>query len=115
MKVRLPKGPSQAELMQQIQKMQEDASALQQDLDAREYTAAAGGGMVSVTVNGLHEIKSIKIDPDAVKDAADDPEMLEDLLTVALNEAIGKARKTSEEEMSAVTSGLNIPGMPGMF
>ena len=111
MKVRLPQGPSRNELMQQIQKMQNDATALQADLDSREYTATSGGGLITVTVTGEHEIKSIKIKPEALEDA----EMVEDLLTVALNEAINNAKKESEDEMSALTGGLNIPGMNGMF
>ena len=111
MKVRLPQGPSRNELMQQIQKMQNDATALQADLDSREYTATSGGGLITVTVTGEHEIKSIKIKPEALEDA----EMVEDLLTVALNEAINNAKKESEDEMSALTGGLNIPGMNEMF
>ena len=111
MKVRLPQGPSRNELMQQIQKMQNDATALQADLDSREYTATSGGGLITVTVTGEHEIKSIKIKPEALEDA----EMVEDLLTVTLNEAINNAKKESEDEMSALTGGLNIPGMNGMF
>ena len=93
--------------------MQEDMANLQADLDEREYTATAGGGMITVTVNGKHEIKELKIDPDAID--PEDSEMLEDLITVAVNEAIATATKTSEEEMGAITGGLNIPGMPGMF
>ena len=69
--------------------------------------------MITVTVNGKHEIKELKIDPDAID--PEDSEMLEDLITVAVNEAIATATKTSEEEMGAITGGLNIPGMPGMF
>lgn len=114
MKVRIPNsGPSQADMMKQIQKMQEDAANLQTDLDGREYSAVSGGGMIEVTVTGKHEIKKIKINPEMVD--PEDTEMLEDLLTVALNEAISTATKTSEDEMSAITSGLSIPGMPGMF
>jgi DNA-binding YbaB/EbfC family protein len=89
--------------------MQEDMANLQADLEQREYTAVSGGGMVTVTVDGKHLIKSIKINPDAVD--PDDAEMLEDLVTVAVNEAINKAISNAEEEMGAVTGGLNIPGM----
>ena len=88
-------------------------AALQADLDEREFTATSGGGMIEVTVNGKHEIKAIKISPDAVD--PDDVEMLEDLVTVAVNEAISNATKTAESEMGSITAGLNIPGMPGMF
>ncbi len=93
--------------------MQEDMAALQADLDEREFSAVSGGGAVSVKVNGKHELTELKISPDAID--PEDPEMLEDLVTVAVNEAISKATKTSEEEMGAITGGLNLPGMPGMF
>ena len=114
MKVRIPnQGPSRNDMLKQVQKMQEDMANLQEDLDAREYTATSGGGMISVTVNGKHEITELKINPDAID--PEEPEMLEDLITVAINEAIATATKTSEDEMGAITGGLNIPGMPGMF
>ncbi|MBQ3562491.1 MAG: YbaB/EbfC family nucleoid-associated protein [Clostridia bacterium] len=114
MKVRIPnQGPSRNDMLKQVQKMQEDMANLQEDLDAREYTATSGGGMISVTVNGKHEITELKINPDAID--PEEPEMLEDLITVAINEAIATATKTSEDEMGAITGGLNIPGMPGLF
>lgn len=112
MKVRIPnQGPSRADMLKQVQQMQEDMATLQADLDEREYTATSGGGAVSVTVNGKHEIKDLKISADAID--PEDTEMLEDLVTVAVNEAISTATKTSEEEMGKITGGLNIPGMPG--
>ncbi len=114
MKVRIPnQGPGRNEMLKQVQKMQDDMAALQADLDEREFTADAGNGAVCVTVNGKHEILNIKISPEAVD--PEDVEMLEDFVTVAVNEAIRKATKTSEDEMGAITGGLNIPGMPGMF
>lgn len=111
MKVRLPNqgGGNMNQMLKQAQKMQEDMTNLQADLEQREYSATSGGGMVEVTVDGKHFIKSIKINPDAVD--PEDPEMLEDFITIAVNEAIGNAIKTSEEEMSAITGGLNLPGM----
>ena len=112
MKVTIPNsgGPGNMnQMLKQAQKMQADMAALQEDLENREYTATSGGGMVEVTVDGKHLIKSIKINPDAVD--PDDAEMLEDLITVAVNEAIGNAIKTSEEEMGAITGGLNMPGL----
>ena len=114
MKARLPqgmgKGPNQNmnQMLKQAQKMPEDMAVLQEDLENREYTASAGGGMVSVTVDGKHYIKSIKINPEAVD--PEDVEMLEDFVTVAVNEAVGNAIKTAEQEMGAITGGLNIPG-----
>ena len=112
MKVRIPNsgGPGNMnQMLKQAQKMQEDMANLQADLEQREFTASSGGGMVEVTVDGKHLIKSIKINPDIVD--ADDVEMLEDLVTVAVNEAIENATKTSEEEMGAITGGLNMPGL----
>lgn len=112
MKVRIPNsgGPGNMnQMLKQAQKMQEDMTNLQADLEAREYTASSGGGMVEVTVDGKHLIKSIKINPDIVD--PDDSEMLEDLVTIAVNEAISNAIKTAEEEMGAITGGLNMPGM----
>ncbi len=112
MKVRIPNsgGPGNMnQMLKQAQKMQADMAALQEDLENREFSATSGGGMVEVTVDGKHLIKSIKINPDAVD--PDDTEMLEDLITVAVNEAISNATKTSEEEMGAITGGLNMPGL----
>ena len=111
MKVRLPNngGGNMNQMLKQAQKMQEDMANLQADLEQREYTATSGGGMIEVTVDGKHLIKNIKISPDAID--PDDSEMLEDLITVAVNEAISNAIKTSEEEMGAITSGLNMPGL----
>ena len=96
------------QMLRQAQKMQEDMAALQEDLENREYSATSGGGLIEVTVDGKHLIKSLKIKPEAVD--PDDPEMLEDLITVAVNEAIENAAKTAETEMGAITGGLNIPG-----
>ncbi len=116
MKARVPGmtkgGGNMNAMLQKAQKMQEDMANLQQDLDEREYTATSGGGLIEVTVTGKHEIKLLKINPDAVD--PDDVEMLEDLITVAVNEAIANATKTADEEMGAITAGLNLPGMGGM-
>ncbi len=112
MKVRIPNsgGPSNMnQMLKQAQKMQADMQALQEDLENREFSATSGGGMVEVTVDGKHFIKSIKINPEAID--PDDAEMLEDLVTVAVNEAVANATKTSEEEMGAITGGLNMPGL----
>lgn len=112
MKVRIPNSGGAGnmnQMLKQAQKMQADMAALQEDLETREFTASSGGGMVEVTVDGKHLIKGIKINPDAVD--PEDIEMLEDLITVAVNEAISNAIKTSEEEMGAITGGLNMPGL----
>lgn len=114
MKARLPKGygggPGNVNsMLKQAQEMQANMTALQDELVEREYSAVAGGGMVEVTVTGAHRIKSIKINPDAVD--PDDAEMLEDLITVAVNEAMQKADDDSDKEMNAITGGMNIPGL----
>ncbi|MBE6732941.1 MAG: YbaB/EbfC family nucleoid-associated protein [Ruminococcaceae bacterium] len=112
MKVRIPNSGGAGnmnQMLKQAQKMQADMATLQEDLENREYTAVSGGGMVEVTVDGKHNIKSLKINPEIID--PDDVEMIEDLVTVAVNEAIGNAAKTAEEEMGAITGGLNLPGM----
>lgn len=112
MKVRIPNsgGPSNMNAMlKQAQKMQEDMANLQADLETREYTGTSGGGAVSVTVDGKHKIKKLTIDPSIID--PDDNEMLEDLITVAVNAAIEEAAVTAENEMGAITGGLNLPGM----
>ena len=118
MKARLPqgmgKGPGNMQAMlRQAQKMQEDVAAKQAELEEREYSATAGGGMVTAVVDGKHLVKSLTIDPEAVD--PDDVEMLADLITAAVNEAIRTATDTADEELGAITAGMNIPGMPGMF
>jgi len=114
MKVRLPdgmgKGPSNMNaMMRQAQKMQEDMTALQEDLDSREYDISAGGGVVNIKINGKKEILNIEIKPEIVD--PDDIEMLQDILTAGINEAIKKVETTNSEEMSKITGSLNIPGL----
>lgn len=111
MKARLPQNMqpnNMNQMLKQAQKMQEDMAALQQELDERTYTASAGGGMVEVTVTGKHKIQKLTIRPEAVD--PEDVEMLEDFITVAVNEAVSNAEKTAEEEMAAITGGMNLPG-----
>ena len=113
MKARLPKGygrPDPNAMMRQVQKMQDDIRAKQEELEAKEYTGTASGEMVTVTMNGKHEITAVKIKPEAVDDP-DDIEMLEDLIAAAVNSASAAVDKDSEEEMSKMTGGLNIPGL----
>lgn len=114
MKARLPqgmgKGPGNMQSMiRQAQKMQEDMAALQEDLNAREYTANAGGGAVTATVNGTHELTGLEIKPDVVD--PDDVEMLADLVRAAVNEAIRQAAETSQNEMNKLTGGMSMPGL----
>lgn len=120
MKARLPQGRgggpgNMQSMLKQAQKMQEDMAALQEDLDAREYDVAAGGGAVKVKITGKLEIKNIEIDPEVVD--PDDVETLQDILTAAVNEAIKTVNDTNNEEMGKITGSLNMGGMglPGMF
>ena len=112
MKARLPKGygrPDPQAMMRQVQKMQENIRAKQEELEAKEYTGTASGEMVSVTMNGKHEVVAVSIKPEAVD--PEDIEMLEDLIAAAVNSAVSAVDKDSEEEMSKLTGGLNIPGL----
>lgn len=114
MKVRIPKGmgggPTDMQSMiKQAQKMQEDMAAKQAELEEQEYETSAGGGVVSVKINGRKEILSVKIDPEVVD--PDDVETLEDLVVAAVNEAIKTVESVSSEEMQKITGGMGLPGM----
>jgi DNA-binding YbaB/EbfC family protein len=94
-----------AGLMQQAQKMQKEMAKAQQELALLEVTGQAGGGMVSVVMNGQHAVKRVTIDPSL----SDDMEMLEDLVTAATNDAVNRIKETSEQQMSGLTQGMNLP------
>lgn len=96
-------------VIKQAQKMQEEMERIQQETEAEQVEATAGGGAVKVVVSGKKEIVSIKIDPDAVD--PDDVETLEDMVMAAVNEGIGKADELMAERMGAITGGMNIPGL----
>lgn len=115
MKARIPNqgGMNQAAMMKQIQKMQDDMQETQKNIEESEFSASSGGGAVEVVVNGSHEVKSIKINPEVVD--PDDVEILEDMLIAALNESIKKANDTMEREMNKITGGVNIPGLNGLL
>lgn len=119
MKARLPQGyggggaANLQQLARQAQKMQDDMAAATEELNQKEYTASSGGGMVSVTVSGELEIKSMQIDPDVVD--PEDIEMLSDLITAAVNEAIRAANTDKEETMNKISGGMNLGGMGGLF
>ena len=114
MKVRIPQGmgggPSNMQsMLKQAQKMQEDMAAKQEELEAREYEVAAGGGVVNVKINGKKEILSVKLAEEIVD--PDDIETLEDLIVAGVNEAIKKVETISSEEMQKITGNMSIPGM----
>ena len=94
------------QLMKQAQKMQENMQRKQEELNAREFSAASGGGMVKVTVNGAREVLSVEIDPQCVD--PDDVEMLQDLVLSAVNGALKEAASTMEQEMGRLTGGMNL-------
>ncbi len=102
-------GGNMQQLMKQAQKMQEQLTKAQEDLDAREYEATAGGGMVTCKVNGKREVVSLTIKPEAVD--PEDVEMLQDLVMAAVNEALRTGEKTREETMSRMAPA----GMGGLF
>ena len=113
MKVKIPQqGGNQKDMMKQIQNLQADMQQKQEELDAREYEISSGGGMVTVKITGTKEIKSIKLDPSVVD--PEEIEMLEDMITAAVNEAVQKVESTNESELGSLTSGLNLPNIPGL-
>ena len=93
-------------IMKQAQKMQEDMKAAQAEVAALEITGQSGGGLVSVQLNGLHECKRVMIDDSLM---SDDKEMLEDLVAAAMNDAVQKLAVESQEKMSKVTNGMDLP------
>jgi len=95
-----------AQLMQQAQRMQEDLKRAQEEIAKLEVTGQAGGGMVSVTMNGRHEVRRVNIDR---KLFADDAEMAEDLVAAAFNDAVNKVAAASQQRMGEVTGGMGLP------
>lgn len=103
-----------AQLMQQAQKMQETMQRAQEEIAKLEVTGSAGGGMVSVTLTGRKECRKVRIDPGVLSD----PEMAEDLVAAAFNDASNKVDAQSQEMMGSLTAGMPLPpGMklPGVF
>ena len=116
MKANIPKGmgggpQNMQALLRQVQKTQEDVAAKQEELDAREYDISAGGGVVTVKINGKKEILSIDIKPEIVD--PDDVETLSDILVAAINEAIKRVEETNNAEISRITG--QIPSIPGLM
>ena len=103
-------GANMQQLARQAQKLQQQMTKMQEELDAREFEATSGGGMVTARVNGKRELLAISIKPEAVD--PDDVEMLEDMVMAAVNEALRTAAETVEREMGKLTGGI---GMPGLF
>ena len=114
MKARLPQGigggPSNMQgMLKQAQKMQEEMAKVQEELAVTTYSATVGGGLVTATVDGTHQLKELVIQPDAVD--PEDIEMLTELVIAAVNEANRQAAADSEQKMGAVTGGMGLPGL----
>ena len=105
----MPGGMNQAAMIKQAQKMQQDMLRMQEEMENKTYTAAAGGGMVKATVNGKHQLMALEIKEEAVD--PDDVEMLQDMVIAAVNEAIREADTDSANNMSRITGGLNLGGL----
>jgi nucleoid-associated protein EbfC len=94
------------QLMQQAQRMQEDMKRAQEEIAQVEVTGSAGGGLVSVTMTGGHDVRRVQVDR---KLFADDPEMAEDLIAAAINDAVNKVALVSKDKLGGVTAGMNLP------
>ena len=102
-------GGMNMNMVKQAQKMQQDMLKMQEELETREYTATAGGGVVTATVSGKRELLSVTIDPEAVD--PDDVEMLQDLVVAAVNEALRKAEAEANANMQKLTGSMNLGGL----
>ena len=109
MKARIPGAMDKGSMMKRIQQMQEDMERVHAEVEAASYSASAGGGAVEAVVSGKHEVQSITINPDVVD--PDDVEMLQDMILVAVNEAIRKATEAMDKGIEAAKGGLSIPGL----
>ena len=114
MKARLPKqsvggAQNMNAMIRQAQKMQDQISELQEDIESREFTATAGGGAVTVVMSGKKSVKSLELKPEVVD--PEDIEMLQDLIISAFNDTVKKIEETTETEMGAITGGVSFPGL----
>lgn len=100
-------GGNMQQMLKQAQKMQANLTRAQEELEAREFEASAGGGMVNVKANGKREILSLEIKPEAVD--PDDIEMLQDMVMAAVNEVMRNIESTTNAEMGKLTGGMNLP------
>ena len=118
MRANIPKGmgggpQNMQALLRQVQKTQEEVAAKQEELDAREYDITAGGGVVTVKINGKKEILAIDLKPEIVD--PDDIETLSDILVAAVNEAIKRVEDTNNNEINKITGQVSMPGIPGLM
>lgn len=108
----MAKQPNMQQMMQQVQQMQAEMMKAQEQLKTEEVTAAAGGGMVQVVLSGELELKSIKIDPQAID--PDDKELLEDMVRAAINEGIRAAQELAAQKLGGATGGMGDLGLGGL-
>ena len=114
MKSRVPKqfqggGQDMNSMIHQARKMQDQITALQEDIEQRTFNATAGGGAVSVTLTGKKTLQSIELKKEVVD--PEDTDMLQDLIISAVNEAVNNIETTTENEMSKITGGVALPGL----
>ena len=105
----MPGGMNQAAMMKQAQKMQQELLRMQEEQETKTYTAKAGGGMVTATVNGKHELVNLEVNPEAVD--PEDVEMLQDMIIAAVNDAMRTADTEAANNMSRLTGGMNLGGL----
>jgi DNA-binding YbaB/EbfC family protein len=110
----MPQGPNMNQLLKQAQQMQAEMAKAQEQLKSEIVEASAGGGMVKVTMTGDMHLREIKIAPEAID--PDDPELLQDMVTAAVNEALRSAQELAESRMGGIAGlgGGGLPGLPGM-
>ena len=114
MRARVPKGAgnnaqNMNQMIRQAQKMQDQITELQDDIEARDFSVTVGGGAVELVMTGKKTIKTLTIKPEVVD--KDDIEGLQDLVISAVNEAVNQIENTTEEEMSKITGGVSLPGL----
>ena len=110
----MPQGPNLNQLLKQAQQMQAEMAKAQEELKNETVEASAGGGMVKVTMTGDMQLREIKISPEAID--PEDPDLLQDMVTAAVNEALRSAQELTANRMGGITGGLGggMPGLPGM-
>jgi DNA-binding YbaB/EbfC family protein len=110
----MPQGPNLNQLLKQAQQMQAEMAKAQEQLKNETVEASAGGGMVKVTMTGDMQLREITISPEAID--PEDPDLLQDMVTAAVNEALRSAQELAASRMGGITGGLGggMPGLPGM-
>jgi nucleoid-associated protein EbfC len=110
----MPQGPNLNQLLKQAQQMQAEMAKAQEELKNETVEASAGGGMVKVTMTGDLQLREITISPEAID--PEDPDLLQDMVTAAVNEALRSAQELAANRMGGITGGLGggLPGLPGM-